>query len=147
VIGRLIVSPTQWVSAIYRFQLDQSDLSAVRSTAGVQLGQQALNLALSHSFVERSTAPTLTQDLEQVSTRLTARLDENWRFQLRETRSIGEDAGQLRLNSTIIYEDECFLFGADLQRRFTGNRDNPPDTSLVFRVAFRNLGEARLQGY
>jgi LPS-assembly protein len=147
VIGRLIVSPTQWVSAIYRFQLDQSDLSAVRSTAGVQLGQQALNLALSYSFVERSTAPTLPQDLEQVSTRLTARLDENWRFQLRETRSIGEDAGQLRLNSTIIYEDECFLFGADLQRRFTGNRDNPPDTSLVFRVAFRNLGEARLQGY
>ena len=147
VIGRLLVSPVAWMSATYRFQLDQSDLSAVRRSAGIQLGPRAINLAFSYSFVERSSAPSLTQDLEQVSTRLTTRIDENWRFQLRETRSIGEDAGQLRLNSTLIYEDECFLFGADLQRRFTGNRDNPPDTSLVFRVAFRNLGETRLQGY
>lgn len=147
VVGRLLVSPVQWVSASYRFQLDQSDLSAVRSSAGLQLGPQALNLAFSYSFVERGSSPSLAQDLEQLSTRVTARIDENWRFQLRETRSIGEDAGQLRLNSTVIYEDECFLFGADLQRRFTGNRDNPPDTSLVFRIAFRNLGETRVQGY
>jgi len=53
----------------------------------------------------------------------------------------------LRFNTTLIYEDECFLFGVDFQRRLTGNRDNPPDTSLVFRVALRNLGETRVQGF
>ena len=61
--------------------------------------------------------------------------------------AIGSDAGQLRFNTALIYEDECFLFGIDFQRRFTGNRDNPPDTSLVLRIALRNLGETRLQGF
>jgi LPS-assembly protein len=147
VIGRLLVSPTQWVSAVYRFQLDQSDLASVRSTAGLQVGPRALNLALGYSFVDRNSTPSLEKDLEQFSTLVTARLDENWRFQVRQTRALGDDGGQLRLNTTVVYEDECFLFGADFQRRFVGTPDDPPDTSLVFRIAFRNLGEARLQGY
>jgi lipopolysaccharide assembly outer membrane protein LptD (OstA) len=113
----------------------------------VRVGPDALNLALSYSFIERGSQPTLLDDLEQITTRLTGRIDENWRFLIRDARAIGSDSGQLRFNSALIYEDECFLFGIDFQRRFTGNRDNPPDTSLVLRIALRNLGETRLQGF
>mgnify|MGYP006270087533 CR=1 FL=1 len=155
ILGRFLVWPMPWISATYRFQLDQSDLSAVRSTASLALGPPALNLAFAYSFIERNSATVserrsanaLTQDVEQLATILTAKLDENWRLQLRDTRSVGEDAGALRFNSTLIYEDECFLFGVDFQRRFVGTSEDPPDTSMVFRIAFRNLGEARLQGY
>ena len=103
-------------------------------------------LTLQH-LIERSTQPSLGFDLEQLSTRLTARLNENWQFVVRDVRSLSKDAGQLRFNSALVYEDECFLFGVDFQRRLTGNRDDPPDTSVVFRVAFRNLGETRVEGF
>jgi hypothetical protein len=51
----------------------------------------------------------------------------------------------LRLNSALIYEDECFLFGIDFQRRLVGDRDNPPDSAVVLRFALRNLGETRFR--
>jgi LPS-assembly protein len=146
-VGRLLVSPHPWLSGSWQFQLDKGDFAATRNTAGLRLGPDALNLAASYSFIERGSQPTLLDDLEQVTTWLTGRIDENWRFLIREARAIGSDAGQLRFNTALIYEDECFLFGIDFQRRFTGNRDNPPDTSLVLRIALRNLGETRLQGF
>ena len=147
VVGRLLVSPMRGLSASWRFQLDNSDLSSVRSSSGVSMGTNALNLAVSYTFVERSSQPTLLYDLEQVTTSLIGRIDENWRFLVRESRSVGEDAGQMRFNSALIYEDECFLFGVDFERRFTGNAFNPPDTSVVLRLSLRNLGEARLDAF
>jgi hypothetical protein len=80
-----------------------------------------------------------------MTTMLTAMIDENWRVVMRETRSIGADSGLLRFNSALIYEDECFLFGIDFQRRLVGTRDNPPDSALILRFALRNLGETRFQ--
>jgi LPS-assembly protein len=146
-VGRVLVSPTRGLTGSWRFQLDNSDLSSVRSAAGLSVGSNALNLGVSYAFVERSSQPRLLYDIEQVATSLVGRIDENWRFLIRESRSIGEDAGQLRFNSALIYEDECFLFGVDFERRFTGNPFNPPDSSVVFRVSLRNFGEARLDAF
>lgn len=146
-VGRLSASPHEWLSASWRFQLNKNDYNAARSVASVRIGPEALNLAIGYSYIERSTQPSLNFDLEQLSTRLTARLNENWQFVVRDVRSLSKDAGQLRFNSALVYEDECFLFGVDFQRRLTGNRDDPPDTSVVFRIAFRNLGETRVEGF
>jgi LPS-assembly protein len=147
IVGRLLVSPHPWLSGSWRFQADKGDFGATRNTASVRLGPDALNLVVAYNFIDRSSQPSLFEDLEQVTTRLAGRINENWRFLIRDARSIGSDSGQLRFNSALIYEDECFLFGVDFQRRFTGNRDNPPDTSIVLRIALRNLGETRLQGF
>ncbi len=147
IVGRILVSPHEWLSGTWRFQQNKNDFTAARNTADIRIGPESLNLVVAYSFIERSTQPNLPFDLEQVTTRLNARLNENWRLQIRDARSISKDAGQLRFNTTLIYEDECFLFGVDFQRRLTGNRDNPPDTSLVFRIALRNLGETRVQGF
>jgi LPS-assembly protein len=146
-VGRVLFSPHPWVSASYRFQLNKNDFSAARTSAGLRLGPEAFNVNFGYSYIERSTQPSLAHDLEQFSTSVTTRLDENWRFTVRESRSLSKDAGQLRFNATLIYEDECFLFGVDFQRRFTGNRDDPPDTSVVLRLTLRNLGDTRIQGY
>lgn len=147
IVGRVLVSPTPALSGSWRFQLDNSDLSSVRNSAAISVGSNALGLGFSYTFVERGIQSRLPYDLEQVATSLVGRIDENWRFLIRESRSIGEDAGQLRFNSALIYEDECFLFGVDFERRFTGNPFNPPDSSVVFRVSLRNFGEARLDAF
>ena len=144
-VGRMLVAPHEWVTASWRFQAYQEDLAAARSSVGMALGPQALTLSIGYNFIERASQSNLPLDLEQLSTQMSAAIDENWRVVLRETRSLGEDSGLLRFNSALIYEDECFLFGIDFQRRLIGNRDNPPDTALVLRFAFRNLGETRVR--
>jgi LPS-assembly protein len=145
IVGRLLVSPHEWLTAQWRFQTNHEDLSAARNAASLRVGPEALNLAVGYNFIDRASQPSLPMDLEQMTTMLTAMIDENWRVVMRETRSIGADSGVLRFNSALIYEDECFLFGIDFQRRLVGTRDNPPDSALILRFALRNLGETRFQ--
>ena len=147
IVGRVRFSPHEWFGATYRFQLDKDDFSALRSITGVSLGPQALRLSFSHAFFDQSTQTQEPFDIEQITTALTGHLSERWRFQVRETRSIGEDDGQLLFGASLIYEDECILAGVDFTRRFVGSRDNPPDSTIVLRVILRNLGELRSNVY
>jgi LPS-assembly protein len=145
IVGRLQISPHEWLTGTWRFQTDQETYSAARNTGSLQLGPEAFNVTFANTFVDRASQPTLPYDLEQLTTRISAHLDAHWRFVVRDTRAVGEESGQLRFNAALIYEDECFLFGVDVQRRRVGTRDDPPDSSIVLRVALRNLGEARLR--
>ncbi len=145
IVGRLQISPHEWLTGTWRFQTDQETYSAARNTGSLQLGPEAFNVTFAYTFVDRASQPTLPYDLEQLTTRISAHLDAHWRFVVRDTRAVGEESGQLRFNAALIYEDECFLFGVDVQRRRVGTRDDPPDSSIVLRVALRNLGEARLR--
>lgn len=147
IVGKVGFSPHPWFATSYNFQLDKDDFSATRSIAGVSLGPSALRLAVSYAFFERNTQPGLTQDIEQVSAVLQANLTPYWRIQLRDVRSLGEDEGQLLGGASLIYEDDCILAGVDLSRRRIGSRDDPPDTTVLFRVVFRNLGEVKTQVY
>ena len=143
IVGRVRFSPHEWFGATYRFQFDKDDFSAVRSITGVAVGPQALRLSFSHVFFDQSTQTQEPFDIEQITTALSGHLSQRWRFQVRETRSIGEDEGQLLFGASLIYEDECILAGVDFTRRFVGSLDNPPDSTIVLRIILRNLGEVR----
>lgn len=145
IVGRALFAPHPWFSTTYNFQLDKDDFSAQRSLAGVSIGPTPLRLSVAYAFFERSTQPNLTQDIEQVSSALQVNLTQHWRVQLRDVRSLAEDDGQLLGGASVIYEDECILAGIDLSRRRIGDRDNPPDNTVLFRVVFRHLGEVKTQ--
>jgi LPS-assembly protein len=147
IVGRVTAAPHEWVQASYRFQLDKANIAAVRSLSSVALGPRALQLAVSHLFLDKSTQNFQPFDIDQVSSAIVGRISENWRFAIRDTRSIGEDKGQLLFGGTLIYENECCIAGVDFTRRFTGDRDNPPDTALVFRIVLRNLGEIKASAF
>ncbi|MGQ0663464.1 MAG: LPS-assembly protein LptD [Pseudomonadota bacterium] len=143
VVGRVGVSPHPWFSTGYRFQLDPDEVTATRSLASAAIGPSALNLSVSYIFIERSSQPNLGADIEQVSTQLTAQLTPHWRAVTRSLSSIAQDSGTLLAGASLIYEDECLIAGLDFTRRYIGSRDNPPDTALVLRMVFRNLGEVK----
>jgi LPS-assembly protein len=143
-VGRLTFSPHPWFLTRYSFQIDDDDLSAVRNRATVSLGPSALRTSFSYIFVDRESQRGLSSDVEQLSTVVEARASQNWRTQVRYVTSLSEnDSGSLVWGGSLIYEDECILAGLDLTRRYIGNRDNPPDTAVVMRVIFRNLGEIK----
>ncbi|MCA3246915.1 MAG: LPS-assembly protein LptD [Azospirillum sp.] len=146
-VGRAIFQPHEWVSASYRFQVDNRNRELLRSVAGLSMGPNALRYGLSHARIDRSIQQTAARSINQLSQTLTARFDEVWRVTGRVVQSFGADSGVLLAGATLIYEDDCFLWGVDFTRRNIGRADIPPDTALLFRFGFRNLGELALRGF
>ena len=147
IVGRLSFTAHEWLNGSYRFNFSADDFAASQTTAALRFGPDAANLTLAYSYISKASQPNLDFDLEQLATRFAVRIDENWRFAVRDVRQFGQDSGVLRFNTTLVYEDECFLFGIDFEHRNTGSRDDPPDTSVVLRFALRNLGETRFSAY
>jgi len=142
VVGRFAVTYRDIATASYRFQLDGHTATPRRSEVGVTVGPPALRVSASYLFVDKISQPGLTADIAQLSARIDLRLTENWRVQARHVRDIGNaNPGALLSGLALIYEDECFIIATDVARRNTGTADNPPDTSVVVRLVFRNLGD------
>lgn len=146
VVGRVLVVPHPWLSATYRFQMDERSRELLRSIAGLSLGPSALRYGLSYARIDRSIQPTALRSINQLTQSVSARIDEVWRVSGRVAHSLGEDSGVLVAGATLIYEDDCFLWGLDFARRNIGRADIPPDTALLFRFGFRNLGELAVRG-
>jgi LPS-assembly protein len=145
-VGRIMVVPHPWLGASYRFQMDERSRELLRSIAGFSFGPSALRYGLSHTRIDRSIQPTALRSINQLSQSVTARFDEVWRVSGRVVQSLGEDRGLLLAGATLIYEDDCFLWGLDFTRRNIGRAEIPPDTALLFRFGFRNLGEMAVRG-
>lgn len=145
-VGRIMVVPHPWLGATYRFQMDERSRELLRSIAGFSFGPSALRYGLSYARIDRSIQPTALRSINQLSQSVTARFDEVWRVSGRVVQSLGEDRGVLLAGATLIYEDDCFLWGLDFTRRNIGRADIPPDTALLFRFGFRNLGEMAVRG-
>ncbi|MBL8836741.1 MAG: LPS-assembly protein LptD [Alphaproteobacteria bacterium] len=142
VVGRFSVSYRDLAMASYRFQLDGHTATPRRNEVVVVAGPPALRVSASYLFVDKISQPGLTADIAQLSARVDLRLTENWRLQARHVRDIGNaNQGALLSGIALIYEDECFILATDVARRNTGTADNPPDTSVIVRLVFRNLGD------
>jgi LPS-assembly protein len=146
IVGRVLVVPHSWASASYRFQIDERSRELLRSIAGFTLGPAALRYGLSYARIDRSLQPTAVRSINQLSQTASARIDEVWRVTGRVVQSLGADNGVLLAGATLIYEDDCFLWGVDFTRRNIGRADIPPDTAVLFRFGFRNLGELAVRG-
>lgn len=142
VVGRFSVSYRDLATASYRFQLDGHTATPRRNEVAVVAGPPALRVSASYLFVDKISQPGLTADIAQLAARIDLRLTENWRVQARHIRDIGNaNQGALLTGVALIYEDECFILATDVTRRNTGTADNPPDTSVIVRLVFRNLGD------
>jgi LPS-assembly protein len=145
-VGRTTLVVHEWLSASYRFQVDNRTRELLRSVAGASFGPSALRYGVSHARLDRAIQPTATSNINQISHSLTSRFDEVWRLQGRMTQSLAADRGVLVAGVTLIYEDDCFLWGIDFQRRNIGRAEIPPDSALLFRFGFRNLAEVAVRG-
>ncbi|MBI1245686.1 MAG: LPS assembly protein LptD [Alphaproteobacteria bacterium] len=145
-VGRVLFVPYSLVRATYRYQVDSNDRKLLRSVTGLSMGPSALSYGLQHARIDKSVQTTAQRSINQISQSLSSRLSENWRVSGRIVNSLGEDNGILLAGATLIYEDDCFVAGADLTRRNIGRADLPPDTAILFRIGFRNLGDFSLRG-
>lgn len=139
-VGRLDASPHEYVSLYYRFRLAEDDLTANRSEASVAVGPSAFRVSANYGFYRGDTDLEFA-DREQASVTLDSRISRFWRGRLFTTRDLLDDGGSLFNGGSLTYEDECFIFTAQLDRSFTRKADVEPTDRFLFRLTFKTLGE------
>jgi LPS-assembly protein len=150
IVGRVKITPSEYVNAVYRFRVDKDNLEARRHEVGATVGPRALKVGVNYIFIDsRPDQPEFPLPREQIQGLVNTQLTPHWALGggfLRDLAAPQGGAKELRHGIILAYEDECFLFTSDLARSFTVDRDVRPSTTLMFRLTFKTLGRVQFSG-
>lgn len=141
IVGRVLLSPIEHVDLLYRFRLDEEDLSADRSEFDLNIGPPALNLDLSYFFIDEVSDEDEFDEREELRFGINSRLSEHWSIGFSHRRDLVEDSS-LETAIRLGYQDECFIIEGVAARSFFEDRDIEAEDSIFVRVVFKHLGEA-----
>ncbi|MGZ0245886.1 MAG: LPS-assembly protein LptD, partial [Alphaproteobacteria bacterium] len=147
IVGRVDISPTQYVNALYRFRLDKDDLTPRRNEVQATVGVPKFRLQVNYLSIDQQNLTDILdpedefRDREEITVGFTSQATKRWRFGANTRRDLTGSGGSLRHGAFLSYEDECFQFQVDYARKFRRDRDVKPSDTILFRVVFKTLGE------
>ncbi len=146
-VGRIRVSPGNYLDLVYRFRLDQDDFKAKRSELRLTAGPSWLRGNVNYFFISKDAGDTeFTEDREEISVNLKAMLTKYWSAEANWREDLGPDGGTISERAAVTYEDECFTFIVSFERKFTEDRDLEPRDTLLFQLIFKHLGTFKTTG-
>jgi LPS-assembly protein len=147
IVGRVRITPSQYINALYKFRLDKDDLSSSRNELEGNVGTDSLRLDVNYLSIDQQEIESALdpddnfRDREEISLGLSSRFFDFYQFGINTRRDLTSGGGTLRHSAFFRYADDCFEFGVDYNRAFTRDRDVQPTDTIMFRVVFRTLGE------
>ena len=143
IVGRIRVSPADYLDFLYRFRIDPSDLNIKRSEAKLSAGPAWFRVDVNYFFLREDSPTSEFGDREEISAGLQLKLGKYWTANAKIREDLTDDGGTISESIGLIYNDECITFAATFERSFTEDRDLKPTDTLFFKVIFKNLGEVR----
>ncbi|SOC24226.1 LPS-assembly protein LptD [Thalassospira xiamenensis] len=140
-VGRVTVSPNEYVDLTYRFRLDNEDFSTRRNQVSAGLGEKEtlrLNLDYVH-FAEDAGSEEFGQR-EEVYFRAERQFGEFWSGMAYSRYDLDQN-DPLEYGFGFVYEDECFVFDGQVRRTFYEDQDLGQSDEILFRLVFKTLGE------
>jgi lipopolysaccharide assembly outer membrane protein LptD (OstA) len=105
------------------------------------VGPPALRLSADYVYSEEDEVTLDEFDVrEQLDLRLSSRVSQYWSVAVRGRWDLQEDRS-LSSGLSVGYHDECFLFEVSLNRQNYDRSGIDDDTTLLFTVGLKNLGE------
>ncbi len=139
VVTRVTFMPTEWLDLTWRARFDPNtwDTRLMDTVAGFGVPEFRVNVG----YLQTAPSPYLTpyQERDEIGLGFNSRVG-RWRFGAFARRDI-ETEKMTSAAASAAYEDECFIFDVRFQRRFTEVDDGRGDTSLLFRLVFKTVGE------
>lgn len=139
-VGRVEIRPNRYINLLYRFRSAGDNFDFKRNEIGFSVGTNALHLSGNYFFIEGDGSETSLEEREEVNFVLRSQIDDKWSVSVQSQRDLAEDGGTLFAGVSLTYEDECFKFSTDAQRRFTRDADFDPSDDIFFRLTFKHLG-------
>jgi len=139
-VGRVQVSPGEYLKLLYRTRLDKDTLDFRRNEFGT-LGKLGwFNYSLNHVFFDRQNGSEFS-GRKEVSYSFGAKLTDVWSTQFSGLRDLSQNGGQRSMQLGVVYEDECLRFDTNMSRSFYLDRELKPNDTILFRLVFKTLGE------
>jgi LPS-assembly protein len=139
-VGRVDLTPADWLDLRYRFRLDKNDLTYVRNELGVAVGPPRVRFDVGYLMLEDDPALQSLREREEIRGGVSLEVTD-WlsmratgRYDLAEDRTISWQYG-------VIYTHPCLQVIAGVARRNTNNRDAEDSTTFSLQVSFKLLGE------
>ena len=139
-VGRVRVSPWDFLDASFRFRLDNEDHVLRRSEVELAGGPSWLRMTASYVRLEDQPEDGVGEGKKREQILLTNRLrpgggwtlNGSWQQDL-------QGRGTVRFGGSIAYEDECLLIKGDIKHRFVRGGSTNPDTTYLVTVILKTL--------
>jgi LPS-assembly protein len=145
-VARARLAPVPWFELLGRTRLDRHTESARLWDGVATLFMGPLSLNAGYLFTE-PVPQANTRKREEISAGANLRLT-NWRFGVFGRYDI-DSKRPVTATAVAGYEDECLIFETQLFRSWAENptigTDYPSGTTVVFRVAFKTIGDFSLR--
>ncbi|MDX1482987.1 MAG: LPS assembly protein LptD [Alphaproteobacteria bacterium] len=146
IVGRVRISPAQYLDLLYRFRLDTDDFKAKRSDVKLLVGPSWLRANINYFFVDEETGSGEFGDREEISLGLTGKISKYWTARAHLREDLTSDGGTISEDIGFTYADECLTFDIKFERSFTRDRDLKPRDTIFFQFIFKHLGAIKGTG-
>ncbi|MDV7340301.1 LPS assembly protein LptD [Terasakiella sp. A23] len=140
IVGRVEVSPSNFLDVLYRYRLDKSNMSLNRSETGFTVGPKSTRFNLSHLFIEGSGDDSEYGTREEIYGKLDNKISKNWYSSIDGRYRLNDPEGGISYGGKLGYADECTELYLDVRRSFSEDRDIEPSDSITLRLELKNLG-------
>ncbi len=148
IVTRTTFTPANWLDLTGRTRLDRRDLSLrfadVQGTTGVDLFKVSAGYLYSdvnpYFFYDTPTVPaSYFQPRNELTLSATTHYG-NYRFSAYARRDLALNK-MVAAGVRAIYENECFIFDANVSRRYTSLNGDTGSTLVLFQLTFKTVGQ------
>ncbi len=152
IVGRTTLAYGSRVQLIHRFRLDKDNLAIRRNEIDATVGSRRTYASVSYLRLNRDIDTSLEdlRDREELRVGVRLALNRYWSVfgttvlnltgKAEDPTTTSDGYDMLRQRVGVAYEDECFQFGLTWRRDRAGLGDARTGNSVLFRLAFKNLG-------
>lgn len=139
IVGRVQISPGEYLDLIYRTQFSPDNFSPQRNEVSSWIGVPAFRVQTSYIYIDQQQGSEFA-GREEIQGSINSQIDRNWSAFVNARNDIA--ASDLRsLGLGVRYEDECVTFTTQFTRSFFEDRDLKPSDAITFTLVLKTLGE------
>lgn len=143
-VGRVGYAYDKYFTAAYRTRVDQETFDVVSNDISMSVGNDPLRLSVAYINLRNQRLPNFSdlEDIEQLSTAITAKLTKNWSTTVATNNQLSNNGGPLSFSSSVAYEDECFLIRLTGAKDYTSDRDSEAGWGVLLTISLKTIGDS-----
>ena len=140
-VGRVTVSPNEYLDLTYRYRLDSDDFSARRNQVSATVGSlDTLRFNTTYVHFTDDAGSEEFSEREELYFKAERKFSDFWSGMAYARYDI-DQSDPLEYGAGFVYEDECFIFDGRVRRTFYQDQDLGQSDEFLFRLVFKTLGE------
>jgi len=139
VIAAISVNPGKFWDGFARLRLDGEQLNVRQADLLTNIGPREFRVSLNYLYIDETlNDPNDFGDRQQFNVSATSQITDFWSVGAVWSHDI--ESGKTRYyGGRLKYEDECFIFALDAQRRLYKDREIDPDFRVLVQVVFKQF--------